>query len=532
MILTIHDLRARAALFSVIVLCGLVLAVLATGIFLDTGGVTEAVILAAMALGVWLERRRDPAGIGVQLAASAALAFGVAFIVWLMRGHPWQPDAHMMFFAAFALTAVFCDWRPIVLFAAIIAVHHLALNFLLTAAVYPGEASLARVLLHAGVLIVQAVPMIWVARVLGQLFGVAEANLRTAEEARRVADIARDEAEGTAARQARDTAEIVAFVDALGAAFGALSRGDLSGSLGGQVAGRFDVLRRQFDEMAAVIRGIVGQMEKSAVDLRDSADDLEDVARQNATQASEQADVLALALGQVQAMTGTAADASEHARATSERMVTGRAAAEEGGRVLKSAVEAMQRMEASSGQIESISKVMESIAFQTNLLALNAGVEAARAGDAGRGFAVVATEVRALAQRAAESAKDIQTLVTASRQSVAEGSQLVQQTSDTLGSLIRDTLENAAAVDEIARRAGAQTESLGVLVESLRNLDDATRKTAMLAERALAMSTSLKQDSQAMAGSTANFRQGVRAEARDAVVAFRRADRQPRTANR
>lgn len=512
MILTIDDLRAKAGFFAVSVLCGLVLVVLVTGVALGTGGVTEAAILAAMTLAVWLERRRDPAGIGVQLSASAALAFGVAFIVWLMRGHPWQPDAHMMFFAAFALTAVFCNWRPIVLYAGIIAIHHLLLNFLLTEAVYPGEASLARVLLHAAVLVTQAVPMIWLASVLNRLFHIAQANLCTAEEARQSADLARTEAEAAASRQNRDTTEIVAFVDAMGVAFAALSRGNLDASIPIHVSSRFQTLRHQFDEMATGIRGIVGQMEKSAADLRDSADDLEDVARKNAAQATEQSDILASALAQVQSMTQVASSASDHARATSDRMVRGRAAAEEGGRILNSAVEAMQRMEASSGKIDSISKVMESIAFQTNLLALNAGVEAARAGDAGRGFAVVATEVRALAQRAAESAKDIQTLVTASRQSMAEGSLLVQQTSETLGRLIRDTLENSSAVDEIATRTRAQTASLGKLVECLENLDEATRKTAILAERSLAMSTSLKQDSDAMAGAAETFRLGEREE--------------------
>lgn len=519
MILTIHDLRARAGLFAVVVLCGLVLAVLATGAVLGSGGLAEATVLAVMTLAVWLERRRDPSGIGVQLSASAAMAFGVAFIVWLMRGHPWQPDAHMMFFAAFALTAVFCDWRPIVLYAGIIAVHHLVLNAVLTEAVYPGDASFGRVLMHAAVLVAQAVPMIWLASVLNQLFRMAETNLHAAEAARRTADLAREEAEATAARQTRDTAEIVAFVDALGAAFAELSRGNLSARLDGRLAVRFDTLRHQFEAMAGVIRGIVVQMEKSAGDLRDSADDMEDVARQNATQATEQSDILASAMGQVQSMAEVAAGASDHARATSERMVRGRAAAEEGGRILHSAVAAMQRMEASSGQIDSISKVMETIAFQTNLLALNAGVEAARAGEAGRGFAVVATEVRALAQRAADSAKDIQILVTASRESMAEGSQLVQQTSDTLGSLIRDTLENAAAVDEIARRTGEQTATLGTLVDCLRTLDEATRRTAMLAERSLAMSTSLKQDSQAMAGAAASFGQGDGAMPADRAAA-------------
>lgn len=510
MILTIDDLRARAGGYAVAVLCGLVIMLLATGWALGTGGMTEALVLAAMTIAVWLERRRNPSGIAVQLAASASLAFGVAFMVWLMRGHPWQPDAHMMFFAAFALTSVFCNWRPIVLFAGVIAVHHLVLNYALTEAIYPGEAAFGRVLLHALVLVLQAIPMIWLSHVLSSLFQSSEDSLRAAEEARANATRARQEAEAAAAQQARDNEEVVTFVEALGSAFGALANGNLNASIPSRLSDRYRTLHHQFDAMASVVREMVEQLEKSAVGLRDSAEELEDVARQNAGHASEQSDMLSSALELAQTMTDGASDTSDQARAASDRMVRSRAAAEEGGRVLQSAVEAMQRMEASSGQIGSISKVMETIAFQTNLLALNAGVEAARAGEAGRGFAVVATEVRALAQRAADSAKDIQTLVSASRQSMAEGSQLVQQTSDTLGILIRDTLENAASMAQIAERTREESVGLGNLVTSLRRIEEMTRTGAMLAERSLAMSTSLKQDSRVLTGSAANFRQGIR----------------------
>ncbi len=255
-------------------------------------------------------------------------------------------------------------------------------------------------------------------------------------------------------------------------------------------------------------------METSAGGLRDSADDLARVADQNAVHATEQSGILGSALMLLDKMTDSADATTRHAMATSDRMVQSRTAAEEGGRILTSAVQAMQRMEASSGKLGTISEVMETIAFQTNLLALNAGVEAARAGDAGRGFAVVATEVRALAQRAADSAKDIQMLVTASRHSMAEGSHLVTQTSEALGVLIRHTVDNAASVAEIAQRTREQSGGLGNLVTCLRTLEDVVRRGAILAERSLAMSNSLKQDSHRLSSSAADFRlgQGITAE--------------------
>ncbi|OYU19965.1 MAG: hypothetical protein CFE34_02470 [Rhodobacteraceae bacterium PARR1] len=350
--------------------------------------------------------------------------------------------------------------------------------------------------------------MSWLASVLNRLFLAASTHLDSAEAALKKADAARQEAEATAAQQSQDRAETLGFVTALGEAFGCLANGNLNASIRGCGSARYELAHQQFDAMANVIRDMVEQLETSAGGLRDSADDLARVADQNAVHATEQSGILGSALVLLDQMTDSADATTRHAIATSDRMVQSRTAAEEGGRILASAVQAMQRMEASSGKIGTISEVMEAIAFQTNLLALNAGVEAARAGDAGRGFAVVATEVRALAQRAADSAKDIQTLVTTSRHSMAEGSQLVQQTSEALGVLIRHTVDNAASVAEIAQRTREQSGGLGNLVTCLRTLEDVVRRGAILAERSLAMSNSLKQDSHRLSSSAAAFRLG------------------------
>jgi methyl-accepting chemotaxis protein len=130
--------------------------------------------------------------------------------------------------------------------------------------------------------------------------------------------------------------------------------------------------------------------------------------------------------------------------------------AKHGGKVVESAVQAMGKIKASSEEIAQITDVIEAIAFQTNLLAINAGVEAARAGDAGRGFAVVATEVRALAHRTGQSAKDIKALIGKSTVDVRQGVDLVAQTGTSLDRIIHQLGETTVQAEEIARPRSAR----------------------------------------------------------------------------
>ncbi|HSG36760.1 MAG TPA: hypothetical protein VLA27_04900, partial [Paracoccaceae bacterium] len=181
MISTIQDLRTRAIYYAVILLWAHIPVLAGMALILGKGILFPVGIMAVVSVVTTFEWRRNGAGLPAQLTAAAGLAIGVSTIVYLMAGHEWQPDAHMIFFAAFALTAVFCDWRPIVTYAAVIAAHHLVLNFTLTYAVFPGEASFGRVLMHAAVLIVQAVPLIWLSTTLTKLFAASDELLRETE---------------------------------------------------------------------------------------------------------------------------------------------------------------------------------------------------------------------------------------------------------------------------------------------------------------------------------------------------------------
>ena len=157
--------------------------------------------------------------------------------------------------------------------------------------------------------------------------------------------------------------------------------------------------------------------------------------------------------------------------------------AERSGAVIRETVTAMDGINDSSKKIGNIIGVIDEIAFQTNLLALNAGVEAARAGDAGRGFAVVATEVRALAQRSADAAKEIKTLISTSSQQVATGVNLVGETGRALTRIVEQVSRLNVLVIDIAGAVQEQAAGLGEVNSAVNQMDEVTQKNAgMVAE--------------------------------------------------
>ncbi|MGC1302700.1 MAG: methyl-accepting chemotaxis protein, partial [Caulobacteraceae bacterium] len=185
--------------------------------------------------------------------------------------------------------------------------------------------------------------------------------------------------------------------------------------------------------------------------------------------------------------------------------------AERSGVVVRQAVSAMSGIEQSSRQIGQIIGVIDEIAFQTNLLALNAGVEAARAGDAGRGFAVVAQEVRALAQRSAEAAKEIKGLISASAQQVASGVSLVGETGAALDRIVSQVVGISAVVVEIAASAQEQAVGLHEVNTAINQMDQVTQQNAAMVEQSTAASHSLTQETEALARLIGQFRTGSEA---------------------
>lgn len=186
------------------------------------------------------------------------------------------------------------------------------------------------------------------------------------------------------------------------------------------------------------------------------------------------------------ALAGIAEDVREGAattRSTERAAASTRMAAEESGVVVGQAISAMADIESSAEKIGQIIGVIDDIAFQTNLLALNAGIEAARAGDTGRGFAVVAQEVRALAQRSADAAREIKTLVTTTKRQVDSGVQMVGRTQEAIGSIVRQVTDINDAISGIAGRTDTQAKELEAVTGEVTGLGGLVAENSVSARR-------------------------------------------------
>jgi methyl-accepting chemotaxis protein len=212
----------------------------------------------------------------------------------------------------------------------------------------------------------------------------------------------------------------------------------------------------------------------------------------------EQASALEETAASMEQMTSTVKQNADNAHQANQLAASTRVQAEEGGAVVGRAVAAMVEITQSSKQIAEIISVIDGIAFQTNLLALNAAVEAARAGEQGRSFAVVAAEVRKLAQRSADAAKDIKTLIVGSVAKVEDGTRLVDESGQALGAIVTSVQQVHDIVAEIAAASQEQAVGIEQVNKAIMQMDEMTQQNAALVEEAAAVSEAVSSQAQSL----------------------------------
>ncbi|OAE48662.1 methyl-accepting chemotaxis protein [Agrobacterium tumefaciens] len=308
--------------------------------------------------------------------------------------------------------------------------------------------------------------------------------------------------------KARDEAASAFASAELGKGLAALADGDLSYRIETPFAPAIDPVRVNFnsavEKLQQALRTVgenAAAINAGAAEMLSAADDLSRRTEQQAASIEETAAAL-------EEVTTTVRDSARGAEDAGNLVQRARAGAEKSGVVVRKAVAAMREIEKSSGEIGNIIGVIDDIAFQTNLLALNAGVEAARAGDAGKGFAVVAQEVRELAQRSANAAKEIKTLIGASSQQVENGVNLVDETGKALELIVSEVEEINAHVSAIVVAAREQATGLQEINTAVNTMDQGTQQNAAMVEQQTAASHSLAREAQALNSLLGQFNMG------------------------
>jgi methyl-accepting chemotaxis protein len=321
------------------------------------------------------------------------------------------------------------------------------------------------------------------------------------------------ESERQKARAEHDQAAAIAreqdmVVTHVGAGLKQLAAGDLTVSIGPDLDGAYARVREDFNSAAASLREALSVVHETSGAIRNGSREIATASDDLSRRTEQQAAALEETAAALDQITATVRRSAAGAKEASQVASGARGEAEHSGEVVREAVAAMRDIQQSSSKITQIIGVIDEIAFQTNLLALNAGVEAARAGDAGRGFAVVAQEVRALAQRSAEAAREIKGLILSSAAQVDRGVTLVGETGEALGAIVERVAQIDGLVSEIALSSQEQATGLAQVNTAVNQMDQVTQQNAAMVEEATAAASQLNQETANLTGLVARFKVG------------------------
>lgn len=307
---------------------------------------------------------------------------------------------------------------------------------------------------------------------------------REAEIARKTGAAEREEM-----RQQQD-----AVVQIMQTELAALADGNLTTQIEQSFAADYEELRSNFNAAVDALHLAMVKVVETARGISANATDTKAATNELSHRTENQASTLEETVAALNELTASVKSAAAHAKSADEAVTKARSEATRNGAVVAKAVDAMAEIESSSKQITQVVSVIDDIAFQTNLLALNAGVEAARAGETGKGFAVVAAEVRSLAQRSADAAKEISGLIANSSRHVQQGTQLVGNAGTALAAIIDQVNEIASMTSQIATSVDEQSTGLSEINVSVTQLDRVTQENAVMVQQSLSRGDALSRE--------------------------------------
>jgi len=286
----------------------------------------------------------------------------------------------------------------------------------------------------------------------------------------------------------------------------AIAAGDLTHAV--EVEGRDETaaMMEALRQMQGSLQHMVGQVRHSTENITTASSEIASGNQDLSHRTEQTAANLQQAASSMEQLTGTVKQSADSARQANQLAASAAEVAARGRHVVSEVVSTMDEINASSKKIADIIGVIDGIAFQTNILALNAAVEAARAGEQGRGFAVVAGEVRNLAQRSAEAAKEIKSLIGASVERVDSGAKLVANAGQTMQEIVGSVQRVTDIIGEITAASTEQSDGIGQINTSVTQLDQMTQQNAALVEQSAAAAESLKEQAVRLTGLVGMFK--------------------------
>lgn len=425
--------------------------------------------------GLWILGLALPGVLGFALGRGALvarllLAFSLsALVAFQIHASGGLREAHFGVFVTLALLMSYLDWRPVLLSAALFALQHVGVDRLQAAGwgLYClSEPDFALIVVHAAYVVVQTSFEIYFV-------------VRLANSVRNNAEVAQ------LARRMQDPTHIVLDMQGLAAQA----------------------------PLAQELKAVLARTANAVQTVRDAAQSIQTASSEIAsgnqdlsTRTEQTASNLQATASSMDTLTSMVRQSADAARQANQLATTAAEVAARGGSVVDQVVSTMDVISDSSRRIADIIGVIDGIAFQTNILALNAAVEAARAGEQGRGFAVVAAEVRSLAQRSAQAAREIKDLISTSVDQVQAGSELVQKAGATMLEVVQSVKRVNDIIAEISSGSIEQSEGIARVNEAVSQLDQMTQQNAALVEESAAAATSLRDQADRMAQAVEVFR--------------------------